>query len=61
MRLRTILVPVLLALALAGCGVRGALELPPSAATPDAAPGEAAAPEAAPQQDRPFILDGLLL
>lgn len=62
MRLRTLVMTASLALLLAGCGVRGSLELPPSATTPEAAPGEAAAPQAAaPVDDRSFILDGLLL
>lgn len=57
MRLRTLVLTASMALLLAGCGVRGNLELPPSAATPEAAPGETATPE----EDRPFILDGILL
>lgn len=62
MRLRTIVLTATMALLVAGCGVRGTLELPPSAAAPEAAPGETAAPqEPAPVEDRSFILDGLLL
>lgn len=60
MRLHIVLAPLLIALAVAGCGVRGDLELPPSS-TPEAAPSDAGAGETAPVDDRPFILDGLLL
>jgi predicted small lipoprotein YifL len=46
-------------LALAGCGRKGPLEAPPSAAvaTPD---GEAAQQPAPAKPDRPFFLDPLL-
>lgn len=55
----------LLAFALAGCGVRGPLEAPPSAkaanqaaATADSGQGK---PEgAAPKEHKPFVLDGLI-
>ena len=57
MRLHTILVTVLLALSLAGCGVRGELE-PPSAVN---APEGEEPTVVEPEEDRPFILDGLLL
>ncbi|MEM6382734.1 MAG: lipoprotein [Pseudomonadota bacterium] len=57
MLIRTALAPLLISLLLAGCGVRGSLE-PPSAR--DASPAEADVP-VAPEDDRPFILDGLLL
>jgi predicted small lipoprotein YifL len=57
MRLRTLILTSLLALTVAGCGVRGPLE-PPSAAN---APEGAEVVEPAPLDDRPFILDGLLL
>ncbi|MBO6675958.1 MAG: hypothetical protein JJ908_12870 [Rhizobiales bacterium] len=57
MRLCTLILTSLLALTVAGCGVRGPLE-PPSAAN---APEGAEAIEPAPVEDRPFILDGLLL
>jgi len=51
-------------MALAGCGVRGSLELPPEAkaqqntATADSGQGKAAGEAAKPH--KPFILDGLL-
>jgi predicted small lipoprotein YifL len=67
MALRTLVVLSLATLALAGCGVRGALEAPPSATAPvtpagAATPAGASAPaRATPVADRPFILDGLLL
>ncbi|MFK7792457.1 MAG: hypothetical protein AB8B88_07285 [Devosiaceae bacterium] len=57
MRLRTLILTGLLALTLAGCGVRGTLERPSAASAPDDAPVE----DVEPQPDRPFILDGLLL
>ena len=49
------------AVGLAGCGRKGALEAPPSAAV-EAAPADAAAPPAGtvPKPDKPFVLDGLL-
>ncbi len=57
MRLHTLLVTTLLALSLAGCGVRGELEPPSAASVPE---GEEPA-VVEPEEDRPFILDGLLL
>jgi predicted small lipoprotein YifL len=57
MRLRTFVLTTLLALAVAGCGVRGNLEPPSAADAPEGAPVD----EATPVDDRPFILDGLLL
>jgi len=48
------LLGLLVALMLAGCGRRGALEPPPGAANAPATTGQAAA------ADRPFILDPLL-
>ena len=57
MRLPTLTLTLLLALTLAGCGVRGPLEPPSAANTPE---GQTA-PDPAPVEDRPFILDGLLL
>ncbi|MBV6657741.1 MAG: hypothetical protein KI785_08245 [Devosiaceae bacterium] len=56
MRLPTWIIITALAALLAGCGVRGTLEPPPSAATPEGEP-EVVAPE----DDPDFILDGLLL
>lgn len=56
MRLRPFVILVLSALVLAGCGVRGSLEAPPSAATPEAAPAPMAQ-----EDERSFILDGLLM
>ena len=58
MRRFAFLLTTLFALALAGCGVRGNLEPPSAANAPVDVDGE---PIAAPQEDRPFILDGLLL
>jgi predicted small lipoprotein YifL len=58
MRFAPLILTALLALGLAGCGVRGSLE-PPSAA--NAPQTTADNPEPAPVEDRPFILDGLLL
>jgi predicted small lipoprotein YifL len=52
-----------LALALAGCGVRGSLETPPeakAATTADADSGQGKAPEDAPKAHKGFILDGLI-
>lgn len=61
MRLHILVLTATMALLVAGCGVRGDLELPPSA-TPEAASGDQASPQqAAPQEDPSFILDGLLL
>lgn len=60
MRLRTLILTTLFALTLAGCGVKGPL-VPPSAANAPEAPEGAELEEAAPQDDRQFILDGLLL
>jgi predicted small lipoprotein YifL len=52
---------IVAAVGLAGCGRKGALEAPPSAAV-EAAPADAAAPPAGavPKPDKPFVLDGLL-
>jgi predicted small lipoprotein YifL len=53
----------LLALALAGCGVRGNLETPHDAkaeATAQADSGQGKPEGAAPKPHRPFVLDGLL-
>ena len=55
----------LAALALAGCGVRGPLEAPPSAKAENAAvasaqSGQGKPEEAAPKAHKPFILDGLI-
>jgi predicted small lipoprotein YifL len=62
MRRCTLVLTATMALLLAGCGVRGDLELPPSATTPEAtADGQATPQGATPVEDRPFILDGLLL
>jgi len=61
MRLRTLILTTLLALTLAGCGVKGPLEPPSARNAPEQAGVGAEAPVAAPQEDRPFILDGLLL
>jgi predicted small lipoprotein YifL len=54
-----------LALGLAGCGVRGALELPPEAKakqtqTAQADSGQGKPAGAAPKPHKPFLLDGLL-
>lgn len=54
---------VLLALALAGCGVRGSLESPPEAKadnTATAASGQGKPEGAALKPHKPFILDGLI-
>jgi predicted small lipoprotein YifL len=51
------------ALAVAGCGVRGSLEAPPSAkadSTAQADSGQGKPEGAAPKPHRDFILDGLL-
>jgi predicted small lipoprotein YifL len=52
----------LLAVVLAGCGVRGSLERPggDAAATPAAKDGQSKDAPAEPKKHRPFILDGLL-
>lgn len=53
----------LLALGLAGCGVRGSLELPPAAEqaqTAQAESGQGKPAGAAPKPHKPFILDRLL-
>lgn len=61
-----IVVALLLAgLGLAGCGVRGPLEAPPSAKAENAAVASAESgqgkPEgAAPKAHKPFVLDGLI-
>jgi len=54
-----------MALALAGCGVRGALELPPdqkeqAKATATADSGQGKSEGGAPKPHKGFILDGLL-
>ena len=54
-----------LALSLAGCGVRGSLELPPEAKaeqtqTAQAESGQGKPAGAAPKPHKPFLLDGLL-
>ena len=54
-----------LALGLAGCGVRGSLELPPEAKaeqtqTAQAESGQGKPAGAAPKPHKPFLLDGLL-
>lgn len=53
---------VLLAFGLAGCGVKGPLQPPPSAVANGNAPTGAGTPGTAPKKEahRPFILDGLL-
>ena len=56
MRLTTLILSAILALSVAGCGVRGTLEPPSAAWTVEGAP--VAAPV---EEDREFILDGLLL
>lgn len=55
----------LLAFGLAGCGVRGSLELPPEAKakqtqTAQADSGQGKPEGAAPKPHKPFLLDGLL-
>ncbi|HUS95166.1 MAG TPA: lipoprotein [Hyphomicrobiaceae bacterium] len=61
-----VIITVLLSVAalLAGCGVRGSLELPPDAAaqqqTADAKSGQGKPAGAAPKPHKGFILDGLL-
>lgn len=57
MRLRTIILTSLLALTMAGCGVRGGLERPSTTINDDGEKVE----QPAPAPDRDFILDGLLL
>ena len=52
----SMIILVLAASALTGCGRRGPLEAPSAAANPET--GEKAA--AAPAEDKPFILDGLI-
>ncbi|HSI41432.1 MAG TPA: lipoprotein [Xanthobacteraceae bacterium] len=57
-----LLLALVAALALAGCGVKGPLE-PPPGATPTAEAGVKSgdAPKAAPEKPNPpFVLDGLL-
>lgn len=54
-----------LAFGLAGCGVRGSLELPPEAKakqtqTAQADSGQGKPAGAAPKPHKPFLLDGLL-
>lgn len=60
---RASLVALLLAAALAGCGVRGNLESPDAAQAHDTAgaqSGQGKPENAAPKPHKPFILDGLL-
>jgi len=65
---RSVIVLIVLALALAGCGRRGGLELPPEAKPhPAAKPAEAPLPPEPKRAfqkkkgpERPFILDGLI-
>ena len=56
MRRSPLILMAALALALSACGVRGQLEPPSQADVP-----EGGQPAPAPEEDRPFILDGLLL
>lgn len=56
---------LLVGLGLAGCGVRGSLDLPPEAKaeqaqTAQAESGQGKPAGAAPKPHKPFILDGLL-
>jgi predicted small lipoprotein YifL len=57
MRLHTIFLTALLALTMAGCGVRGGLERPSTVINDEGEQVE----QPAPAPDRDFILDGLLL
>jgi predicted small lipoprotein YifL len=65
---KTGIVALLMASALAGCGIRGPLEAPPQAGTQPAPPADRAQAEsgqgkpanAAPKPHQGFILDGLL-
>lgn len=61
MPLRITILSAMLALTLAGCGVKGPLEPPSAANAPEGAEDGAVAPATEPVEDRPFILDGLLL
>jgi len=59
------LVLIIASISLAGCGLRGPLELPPEAKsrqqqTADAASGQGKAAGTAPKPHKRFILDGLL-
>ncbi len=63
--IKIVAIPVLLALGLAGCGVRGSLEPPPEAkaegTAKSAEAGDAGANSAAaPKPHKSFVLDGLL-
>jgi predicted small lipoprotein YifL len=61
--LRAVSVSSILALMLAGCGVRGGLDNPPEAQaspTADAQSGQGKPEDAAPKPHKGFILDGLL-
>ncbi|MBU2531426.1 MAG: lipoprotein [Alphaproteobacteria bacterium] len=63
--LRVLVGCTLLATSLAGCGVRGSLDLPPEAKaqqqkTANAESGQGKPAGAAPKPHKPFILDGLL-
>ena len=62
---RIVMCCTFLAIGLAGCGVRGSLELPPEAKakqaqTAQAESGQGKPAGAAPKPHKPFILDGLL-
>ncbi|MGQ0673320.1 MAG: LPS translocon maturation chaperone LptM [Hyphomicrobium sp.] len=62
---RTLAVLSLLALSLAGCGIRGALEPPPNSETStdtsaSAESGQGKPADAAPKPHKGFILDGLI-
>ncbi|MEQ8823014.1 MAG: lipoprotein [Filomicrobium sp.] len=62
---KTCVVAAILALTLAGCGIRGSLDAPPQAkaegaATSPVAKGSAEGTAGPQKQHRPFILDGLL-
>ncbi len=56
MRLSALILSALLALSVTGCGVRGSLEPPSASQTVEGAPADAPV-----EEDREFILDGLLL
>lgn len=62
---RLLLICTLLAAPLAGCGVRGSLDLPPEAKaeqsqTAQAESGQGKPAGAAPKPHKPFILDSLI-
>ena len=62
---RTVLLALATAVAMAGCGVRGALEAPNAAGGPpsdsaQADSGQGKKEGQAPKPHKPFILDGLL-